>query len=112
MRETHHASNVLWSASNEVAVAVFGHPMGASEMSGMQFASTFWLTLGIDAEQDFGDLGDGCTVRFGVKEPCIELQMLTIVISHEVILWRNIGEVFSSFSCHFCPPKVSLRNNG
>lgn len=65
--------------AEKMPISVLSHPPGAGEMCGMNFRCTVRVGCGVKAEENFDDFLPGRTVRVGVEQPQVQLQMRLIV---------------------------------
>ena len=75
----------------DVAITLLGHPTGAGEMAVMDAPSPLGLGICIDAEQDLGDLFQGCAGFVSIEEPHVELDVIAIIAGDGRIIRRRIG---------------------
>ena len=79
-------------AAHEMPVTVIGDPSGACQVAFPGRPRAFGLSLRIDAENDPRRLGPVCALRFGVQEPQVNDEMVTVVRRQCFLGRRLVGD--------------------
>ncbi len=66
--------------SQEIAIAVLGHPSRARQMTVMNGPRARAISLRIKSEQDARHLGPVCSLLRGIEQANIKCKVLTVVI--------------------------------
>lgn len=93
----HHDNRegLVRQAAAQLPIAVFGHPVGASEMGVVYAACALGIGFGADSEKNFNGFLPLCAVRFSVQKPHIELDVLAVVLGES----RAAGSVIQKVEC-------------
>ena len=92
MRGTHRQmQSIPLAFRQELPVTVFRHPLRSRQMAIVNTPSPLWLLSWINTKQDLNGFCPVRTIRLGVEEAHIELEVLFVVVS-ELICVRCLIE--------------------
>ncbi|ALV27464.1 hypothetical protein ADZ37_22305 [Pannonibacter phragmitetus] len=79
MRGTHHASGIALAFADQLAVAVFGHPVRAGEVSVMDGPAMLGVMFGIEAKENLHSFAPIGAITLGIEQAHVEFHMLAII---------------------------------
>lgn len=90
MRVTHHLASSVVAGADQIAVAVFGHPAGTGEMSGVDAPGAIGLLDRIEAENDVRRFLPVHALGFCIEQAQIGHEMTAVILGQFVAAGRLV----------------------